>query len=148
MNNRSAENGSPRSNFVDVHGIDVPGEGRKTAQIGSREYAFSNYLPVHQIPNTEFPFGLSKTVSTGISVLSFPFAREPRTPDRRVNGRLCWPLRGGSAARFGRSAEPFCWFRPPRCASPPTLSRCMASERSLRESGKSEGQPGRTGASC
>jgi len=37
---------------------------------------------------------------------------------RRVNRKSRWPLWGSSAARFGRSAEPLCWFCPPQSASP------------------------------
>ncbi len=66
-----------------------------------------------------------------ISVLSFPFARKPSRPAPRVNHKSPWPLWGGSAARFGRSAEPLCWICPAQSASPLTLPRSMASEPSF-----------------
>jgi len=55
----------------------------------------------------------------------------PKASPRRVNRKSRWPLWGGSAARFGRSAEPLCWFsRPPVCLAADTFL-WTASERSF-----------------
>ena len=45
--------------------------------------------------------------------MSFPSPESLALPARRVNRKSRWPLWGGSAARFGRSAELLCSLGPP-----------------------------------
>src|SRR2546425_9293028 len=59
---------------------------------------------------------LRACASPGISVLSFPFARKPSPPAPSCQPQVALAPLGGSAARFGRSAEPLCWSCPPHSA--------------------------------